>query len=61
MCIRDSYYKVFNDDWEFTDLTPKELIGHGHYSGKNGIVYPDLTGYTTALEILKRAVVVVDP
>jgi len=38
-----------------------ELIGHGHYSGKDGQVYPDLTGYTTALEIVKRAVVVVDP
>ena len=38
-----------------------ELMGHGHYSGKDGIVYTDLTGYTTALEIVKRAVVVVDP
>ena len=38
-----------------------ELMGHGHYSGKDGKVYPDLTGYTTALEIVKRAVVVVQP
>jgi len=33
-----------------------ELMGHGHYSGKDGIVYPDLTGYTTALEIVKQTV-----
>ncbi len=29
-------------------------IGHGHYSGKDGKLYTDLSGFTTALEIFER-------
>lgn len=36
------------------ELTP---IGHGHYAGKNGNLYPDLSTFTTALEITKGVIV----
>ena len=29
-------------------------IGHGHYSGEDGKLYTDLSGFTTALEIFKQ-------
>lgn len=32
-------------------------VGHGHYSGKDGNLYTDLTTFTTALEILDKATV----
>jgi hypothetical protein len=31
------------------------LIGHGHYSGDDGEIYPDLDTFTTALEITGKA------
>ena len=34
------------------------LIGHGHYSGDDGVIYPDLSTFTTALEITKKAYVI---
>ncbi len=30
------------------------LTGHGHYSGDDGFIYPDLSTFTTALEIVRR-------
>ncbi len=33
------------------------LIGRGHHSGKNGKVYEDLTGITTAREMVSRIIV----
>ncbi|NER16564.1 hypothetical protein [Spongiivirga citrea] len=33
------------------------LIGHGHQSGQNGIINPDLSTLTTAKEIIERIVV----
>ncbi len=33
------------------------VIGHGHHSGKNGIIYSDLTGITTALSIADNIIV----
>jgi hypothetical protein len=36
-----------------------ELIGHGHYSGKDGNLTADVTTLTTALQIVERASVVV--
>lgn len=30
-------------------------VGHGHYSGKNGLLYTDISTITTAKEIVKRA------
>ena len=34
------------------------LIGHGHYSGDDGEIYTDLSTFTTALEITRKAYVV---
>ena len=34
-----------------------ELIGHGHYSGENGKIYTDMTGITTAKEIIQRIII----
>ncbi|CAM1344166.1 hypothetical protein [Tenacibaculum amylolyticum] len=34
-----------------------ELIGHGHHSGQNGTIYPDLSTLTTAKQIVERIVV----
>ncbi|HDP68410.1 MAG TPA: hypothetical protein ENN20_07935 [Candidatus Marinimicrobia bacterium] len=36
-------------------------IGHSHYSGKNGLLYTDLTTFTTALQIAKKIIVRVSP
>lgn len=36
-------------------------IGHGHYSGKDGKLYDDITTLTTALNIFNKATVVVKP
>lgn len=35
-------------------------IGHSHYSGKNGLLYTDLSTLTTALEIVGKVVVKID-
>ena len=35
-----------------------DVKGHGHYSGKDGKLYADLSGHTTALQMVKRAIVV---
>ena len=34
-------------------------IGHGHYSGKDGLLYTDLSSLTTALDIFTRSQVVI--
>lgn len=39
-----------NSDEEYF-LNP---IGHGHYAGKNGFLYTDLSSFTTALNIVKK-------
>lgn len=36
---------------------PMKLIGHGHHSGKDGLLYPDLENFTTALELVDRIIV----
>jgi len=36
-------------------------IGHSHYSGKDGSLSPDLGTLTTALEIVRAAIVSVIP
>ncbi|MBN2380906.1 hypothetical protein JXM67_14000 [candidate division WOR-3 bacterium] len=38
-----------------------EPIGHGHPSGDNGLVYPDLSGLSTALSIIESIRVVSSP
>jgi hypothetical protein len=35
-------------------------IGHSHYSGKTGELYPDLSTFTTALEIVNRVTITAD-
>jgi len=35
-------------------------IGHSHYSGKNGELFPDLSTLTTALEIAKKITIAAD-
>jgi len=32
-------------------------VGHGHHSGADGVLYEDMTGIDTALELVKRVVV----
>lgn len=39
------------------DTYPMDLIGHGHYSGKNGDINKDLSTITTAKNIIKEVLV----
>ncbi len=41
-----------------TNEYPLQVIGHSHYSGKNGELYTDLSTITTALDIIDTAYVV---
>lgn len=44
----------------FNDVTPyyfMRLLGHSHHSGRDGKIYTDLTGFTTAKEMVKRVIV----
>ncbi len=52
------YYTRINtkDEQKEYDL---KLIGHGHYSGADGIIYPDLNTFTTALDITRRVYVII--
>ncbi|WP_298516198.1 hypothetical protein [uncultured Kordia sp.] len=34
-----------------------DLIGHGHHSGQNGIIYSDVSSLTTAKKIIERIVI----
>jgi len=34
-----------------------QAVGHGHHSGADGMLYEDMTGIDTALELVKRVVV----
>jgi len=36
------------------------LLGHSHHSGQNGELYTDLSGFTTAKEMVKRVIVEVN-
>jgi len=36
-----------------------QLVGHSHYSGKNGELFKDISTLTTALEITKEIIVIV--
>jgi hypothetical protein len=38
-----------------------ELVGHSHYNGSNGIIYPDLSTITTARNITKNIKVKINP
>ena len=54
---------IFKADVDMTDGNDyylMELIGHGHQSGQDGIIYQDVSGLTTALEIVERIVLGVE-
>jgi len=36
---------------------PMTIIGHGHYSGKDGKLYKNMENFTTALELVDRIIV----
>lgn len=36
---------------------PLTLVGHGHHSGKDGNIYPNLEKFTTALQLIDRVIV----
>jgi hypothetical protein len=38
-----------------------ELVGHSHYNGSDGIIYPDLSTITTAKNITKNVKVKINP
>lgn len=55
---------IFNTDIDMNDGKEyylMELVGHGHRSGQNGTVNPDLSTLTTAKRIVERIVVGVKP
>ena len=39
------------------ELMKMQLVGHGHHSGKNGMLYKNTTKLTTALELVDRILV----
>lgn len=53
------YAATVDLDSEITEyyLNP---IGHSHYSGKNGLLYTDLSTFTTALQIAEKIIVRVE-
>ncbi|MDO3384648.1 hypothetical protein QWI17_02225 [Gilvimarinus sp. SDUM040013] len=38
-------------------VTVMELVGHGHHSGNDGVIYKDVSNLTTALDIVDRVLV----
>ena len=37
------------------------LVGRGHHSGQDGEIYADLSGITTARDLVARALVFIEP
>ena len=50
-------FETIIDTTDHSDYYLMQLIGHGHRSGQNGRINPDLSTLTTALEIVERIVV----
>ena len=44
-------YEALLTSWELENGIPMQPIGHSHWSGKTGEIYPDLSTLSTALEI----------
>ncbi len=53
-------YKALIDTDQRGETIPLQVIGHSHYSGKNGNLYTDLTTMTTAMNIAQSIVVKVE-
>ncbi|PLW92457.1 MAG: hypothetical protein C0592_10660 [Marinilabiliales bacterium] len=51
------YESEIIDPKNLQDKYYMKVIGHGHFNGSNGKLFPDLSGHTTALEIVKSLVV----
>ncbi|HKM94560.1 MAG TPA: hypothetical protein VJY41_12985 [Prolixibacteraceae bacterium] len=52
-------YAAVIDNSKKSDKVQFELIGHSHYSGRNGELYSDVSSFTTALSIVEKIFVVV--
>jgi hypothetical protein len=50
-------YETVIDPASLQTYYPMTLVGHGHHSGKDGLLYKDLKNLTTALQILDRIIV----
>lgn len=50
-------YEAIIDAGSKQTYYPMTLIGHGHHSGQNGEVYPDLSHITTARSIVDRIII----
>lgn len=50
------YEAIINLD-DVNSITPMQLIGRGHHSGKDGFIYQDLENMTTSLELIDRIIV----
>lgn len=50
-------FNTFIDMLDGKDYYLMDLIGHGHHSGQNGTIDPDLSTLTTAQQIVERIVV----
>jgi hypothetical protein len=57
-CQPSLVYRAKADKENASEVLELKLIGHGHYSGKDGKIYPDISTFTTALDITKRAYVI---
>lgn len=44
-----------------SNILKMRLVGRGHHSGRNGEVYTDLSGITTARDLVQRALVFIEP
>jgi hypothetical protein len=54
-------YEVMIDRTKPEDLYRMKPVGHSHYSGKTGELFPDLNTLTTALEIADSIIVRIKP
>lgn len=52
--------EVIVSDFESTKYYVMDLIGHGHHSGANGILYRDLSKITTSKQIAERIIVSIE-
>jgi hypothetical protein len=60
-CQPSLVYMTKVDRGSTQEIYDLKVIGHGHYSGDDGEIYPDLSTITTALDITKRAYLVLKP
>jgi len=58
-CQPSLVYRAKVDRESGQDVYDLTVIGHGHYSGDDGEIYPDLSTFTTALDITRKAYVVI--